>query len=44
MVEIICLSVAGGWQSAYKDTNETFGPVFRKINDLWHWQRDNLFA
>jgi hypothetical protein len=44
MREVICLSVLTGWQSAYKDTEETFGPVFGSVNQLWDWQKDNLFG
>ena len=42
--EINCISVVGGWQTAFKDTNIMFGPVFNKIQDLWAWQRANLYA
>lgn len=41
---ICCLSVVGGWQSAFQDTSVTFGPVFNKIQDLWAWQRENLYV
>ena len=37
-MDVICLSIVGGWQSAFGKTNETFGPVFRAIQDLWTWQ------
>ena len=37
-----CQSVVGGWQTALKPTNETFGPVFNDIKDLWAWQEQNL--
>lgn len=39
---IISKSVINGWQSAYKDTGETFCPAFNKATDLWKWQHDNL--
>lgn len=42
--EINCVSTVGGWQSAFKDTDITFGPSFHKIQDLWAWQRDNLYV
>ena len=45
-----CLSVPGGWQTiqvtsveSSLDQQELVGPVFRKITDLWEWQRDNLY-
>jgi len=41
MIELNCLSVAGGWQSHDEVTGLTFGPVFNKIQDLWSWQREN---
>jgi len=40
--EYSCLSVVGGWQTAIKGTNQTFGPCFHKITDLWAWQKANL--
>lgn len=40
--EIVCKSVAGGWQSCLAHTECTFGPVFNKVNDLWEWQKVNL--
>jgi hypothetical protein len=42
--EINCVSTVSGWQTAFKDTNITFGPSFHKIQDLWVWQRDNLYV
>ena len=42
--EINCVSTVGGWQTAFKDTNITFGPSFHKIQDLWDWQRENIYA
>lgn len=41
--DICCSSVVGGWQSSFKDTSVTFGPVFNNIQDLWMWQRENLY-
>ena len=41
--DIVCLSVVGGWQSAFKDTQVTFGPSFHKIQDLWTWQAANIY-
>jgi hypothetical protein len=43
MVQLACLSVAGGWQTCVKDTDITLGPVFNKLPDLWKWQWENLF-
>lgn len=42
--EINCVSTVSGWQTAFKDTNVTFGPSFHKIQDLWDWQRENIYA
>jgi hypothetical protein len=42
--EINCVSTVSGWQTAFKDTNITFGPSFHKIQDLWDWQRENIYA
>lgn len=39
-----CVSVPGGWQTAVTRTGYTFGPVFNSVNDLWNWQKVNLFA
>ena len=39
-----CLSVLGGWQTAIKDTDQILGPVFNKIQDLWNWQKENLYS
>ncbi len=41
---ICCLSVVGGWQTAFEGSEVTFGPVFNKIQDLWAWQSENLYA
>ena len=41
--DICCLSVAGGWQTAFTDTDVTFGPVFNRVQDLWAWQKTNLY-
>lgn len=43
MVSIKCLSVLGGWQTCITNTEITFGPVFKKIQDLHAWQRENLW-
>ena len=43
MIQLNCASVAGGWQTAIKGTEVTFGPVFNRIQDLWNWQRANIF-
>lgn len=43
MIELQCVSVAGGWQSAIKNTQVRFGPVYNRIQDLWVWQRNNIF-
>ena len=42
--DVCCVSVLGGWQSAFKDTDITFGPVFNKCSDLWQWQADNIYS
>ena len=39
-----CLSVVGGWQTVNSQSNEPVGPVFNSIQDLWAWQRANLYA
>jgi hypothetical protein len=44
VIELNCASVAGGWQTAIKNTEVTFGPVFNRIQDLWAWQRANVYA
>ena len=38
-----CQSVVGGWQTVVVGTEELIGPVFNRINDLWQWQRENLY-
>jgi hypothetical protein len=38
-----CLSVEGGWQTIMSMTDEPMGPVFKRIEDLWRWQRINLY-
>jgi hypothetical protein len=43
MIQVQCLSVAGGWQTVVKETGYTFGPIYNSITDLWKWQRVNLF-
>lgn len=45
-MNIQCKSVAGGWQTLmmFADGNQSLvGPVFNRANDLWDWQRANLF-
>jgi hypothetical protein len=42
--DIVCMSVAGGWQSASNGTNITFGPVFKKCSDLLDWQAENIHS
>jgi|LakMenEpi03Aug12_release.lakeMendotaPanAssembly.Ray.scaffolds.fasta_scaffold5368495_2 hypothetical protein len=42
--EICCVSVVGGWQTGFKDTTITFGPIFRSVGDLWNWQAVNLYT
>lgn len=41
--EFCCTSVAGGWQTGFVHTELTFGPVFNNIQDLWAWQKANLY-
>lgn len=41
-MEIYCVSVVGGWQTAVQGSGFLFGPVFNKINDLWDWQNKVL--
>lgn len=36
---IACKSVVGGWQTTLTETDETFGPIFNSIMDLWRWQK-----
>ena len=40
---IVCLSVVGGWQSAFFGTEITFGPVSNSVADLWRWQSQNIY-
>lgn len=44
MIQVNCKNVIGGWQTCVKSTEYCFGPVFNRIQDLWVWQRANLFA
>lgn len=39
-----CKSVMAGWQTCVSSTGELIGPVFRKVTDLWLWQRDTLYT
>jgi len=39
-----CVNVAGGWQSAIKNTEFVFGPIYNDLPDLWVWQRDNIYG
>ena len=43
-MNIQCMSVVGGWQTCVVETGYLFGPVFNKVNELWDWQKSNLFA
>ena len=43
MININCKSVVAGWQTCVEGTDITFGPAFQKIQDLWAWQRANLY-
>ena len=43
-MKIICKSVPGGWQSCVDGTGYLFGPTYNKIQDLWAWQRMNLYG
>jgi len=39
-----CVSVVGGWQTAFITTSGEripFGPAFNKSQDLWRWQSEN---
>ena len=38
-----CLSVVAGWQTQITATGELIGPAFQRIQDLWAWQRRNLY-
>lgn len=42
--ELCCKNVPGGWQTAIKKTDYLFGPVYNNIQDLWHWQRVNIYG
>lgn len=45
-MKFCCLSVPGGWQTGLELPNgntEVFGPTFNKVNDLWAWQKANLY-
>lgn len=43
-MELMSVSVVGGWQTGIKGTGVTFGPVYNDVCDLWRWQRDNIFT
>jgi hypothetical protein len=43
-MNIQCKSVLGGWQTCVKETDYLFGPVFNSVNELWAWQRTNLYG
>jgi hypothetical protein len=43
-IELSSVSVVGGWQSAIKNTPYVFGPIFRHVQDLWAWQRANIYG
>jgi hypothetical protein len=38
-----CISVPGGWQTQSKSNGRLLGPVFNRIQELWQWQRNNLY-
>ena len=38
-----CFSVPGGWQTLNNSTQRLLGPVFNRIQELWAWQRNNLY-
>lgn len=40
---ICCQSVINGWQSAFIFSDIRFGPVSKKVQDLWDWQSKNLY-
>ena len=45
-MEISCANVPGGWQTIVYTADGgkyPFGPVYNRVNDLWDWQRSNLF-
>ena len=44
MLELQCSNVPGGWQTCIKNTQVHFGPVFNRIQDLWMWQKNNIYA
>jgi hypothetical protein len=44
MIELQCVSVAGGWQTCIKGTEVRFGPVYNKITELWAWQKNNIYS
>ena len=43
-MKLICKSVPGGWQTAVEVTGYVFGPTFKRIQDLWAWQRENIYG
>lgn len=43
-MELVSVSVIAGWQTGIKGTAVLFGPIFNNIDDLWRWQRDNIFT
>ena len=44
-MKITCANVPGGWQTEVltPDGVWLFGPVYNCVQDLWAWQRANLF-
>lgn len=44
MIEICCLNVLGGWQTAISKTGFLFGPIFNSCTDLWEWQRVHIYG
>lgn len=43
-MELMCVSVIGGWQTGIKGTAVLLGPVYNDVCDLWRWQRDNILT
>ena len=45
-MKFCCVNVPGGWQTGLELPNgntEVLGPTFNKVNDLWAWQKANLY-
>jgi hypothetical protein len=43
-MELVCLSVINGWQTGIKHTDIKFGPSFNNLNDLFKWQKNNIYS